>query len=398
MKANFSGEKHLAKGSIMFLKSIEYAQYEGTVRCWKLEGCTFGNINLIVGKNSTGKSRTLNVVNGLANLLSGERKLQYISGNYRAIFEDNRQEINYILRYENSSVIEEKLCIDNQSKLKRGEAGIGSIYYSKKNETIDFQTPPNELAAVARRDSIQHPFLEDLYKWGKYVRHYSFATDLGKGAFAVLKKDKEKADNQVLNPKDTNMVIAMFLEGKKKHPGNFVNAIIRDMKSIGYEIDDIGTHTPESVVMESSLPTEPVVLYVKEKELECRTDQIDMSQGMFRALSLIIQINYSLATSIPSCILIDDIGEGLDYERSSALVKVLIERAENSSVQLIMATNDRFIMNNVPLEYWLVIQRIGNVCMIHNQRNAPQLFEDFKLTGLNNFDFFSSQYYLKGNK
>ena len=60
----------------MFLKSIEYAEYEGTPRVWKLEGCTFGNINLIVGKNATGKSRTLNIVNGLANLLSGQHKLE----------------------------------------------------------------------------------------------------------------------------------------------------------------------------------------------------------------------------------------------------------------------------------------------------------------------------------
>ena len=71
----------------MFLKSIEYAQHEGTPRLWKLEGCTLGNINLIVGKNATGKSRTLNVINGLANLLSGERKLQYMSGNYNVEFD-----------------------------------------------------------------------------------------------------------------------------------------------------------------------------------------------------------------------------------------------------------------------------------------------------------------------
>jgi len=116
---------------------------------------------------------------------------------------------------------------------------------------------------------------------------------------------------------------------------------------------------------------------------------------MFRALSLIIQIQYSLFTGNPSCVLIDDIGEGLDFERSSALVKLLVERAKNSSIQLIVATNDRFIMNSIPLEYWLVIQRLGNLCKIYSQKNSPQLFNDFKLTGLNNFDFFSSGYYLK---
>ena len=382
----------------MFLKSIEYAQYEGTPRIWKLEGCTFGNINLIVGKNATGKSRALSIINALANLLSGEDKLHYLSGNYIVEFDNEGQEVNYTLHYEDLSIISEELNINSENKLQRKKDGIGSIYYAKLGKPIEFQTPTNELAVVARRDTIQHPFLEDLFNWGKYVRRYLFGTDMGKGQLAVLKKDEVKAEKQLLNPKNTNLVIAMFLEGRKRYSVNFNEAIINDMNAIGYSLEDIGTHTPESIIIDSNfLPTEPVGLYVKESDLECMTDQVDMSQGMFRALSLIIQIHYSLFTSTPSCILIDDIGEGLDFERSSALVKLLIERAKNSSVQLIMATNDRFIMNNVPLEYWLVIQRVGGISKIYSQRNSPQLFEDFKLTGLNNFDFFSSEYYLKGN-
>ena len=59
-------------------------------------------------------------------------------------------------------------------------------------------------------------------------------------------------------------------------------------------------------------------------------------------------------------------------------------------MQLITSTNDRFVMNNVPLEYWCVIQRISNVSKIYNHRNAKKQFDNFGLTGLSNFDFFSS--------
>jgi energy-coupling factor transporter ATP-binding protein EcfA2 len=380
----------------MFLKSVEYTQYEETPRLWKLEGCTFGNINLIVGKNATGKTRTLNIINSLASMLSGERKL-FISGHYNVEFDNSGQKINYILQYENASVVNEELNIDSNNKLKRGTEGIGTIYYAERNETIEFQTPPKELAAVVRRDTIQHAFLEDLFTWGKSVRHYLFGTQLGKEELAIFLKNKERAEKQSINPRDTSHAVAMFREGREQYSNEFTGAIIHDMNSIGYSLDEIGTYTPESIVIEGVLPSEPIALYVKENDLPCKTDQLDMSQGMFRALSLIIQVNYSLFTATPNCILIDDIGEGLDFERSSALVKLLIERAKHSSVQLIMATNDRFIMNNVPLEYWLVIQRIGGISKIYNQRNSPKLFDDFKLTGLNNFDFFSSEYFLKGN-
>jgi len=143
-------------------------------------------------------------------------------------------------------------------------------------------------------------------------------------------------------------------------------------------------------------PSRIMGLYVKETDLGSKTEQQQISQGMFRALSLIIQITYSQLKRLPSCILIDDIGEGLDYERSSALVKLLIQKVKATPVQLIMTTNDRFVMNNVPLEYWSLIERNGAKCMIYNQKNSPQIFSDFELTGLNNFDFLSMKFYQKG--
>lgn len=382
----------------MFLKSLEYSQFGGKPRLWKLESCALGKINLIVGKNATGKSKTLSVINGLANLLSGQLKLQWVSGKYVVEFDHKGKDVNYVLHFENMSIIKEELNINSENKLKRGKDGIGSIYYAEEKKSINFQTPPGELAAVARRDKIQHPFLEELHNWGKYVRHYPFGTELGRLQLASVIKNKEKAKQRVLDPKNTNLVVEIFMEGKERYPDEFVKKIVNDMNTIGYSLDEIGLRTPKGILVQSNLPVEPVGLYAKENDLSCRTDQTDMSQGMFRALSLIIQFHYSLFTGKPNCILIDDIGDGLDFERSSALVKLLIKRAKNTSVQLIMATNDRFIMNSVPLEYWLVIQRIGGISKIHNQGNSPRLFDDFELTGLNNFDFFSSGFYRKDNR
>jgi len=171
------------------------------------------------------------------------------------------------------------------------------------------------------------------------------------------------------------------------------------MEKVGYTISDIGTKTPLSLLSDEGeeiiLDGEPQYLYVQESDLAEKTEQAFMSQGMFRALSLIIQINYSLLAGKPSCILIDDIGEGLDFERSSAMIQVLISKAETGLVQLIMTTNDRFIMNGVPLEYWSVIERKPGIAKLHNIYNSKQVFDEFKFTGLNNFDFFSTQFYVE---
>lgn len=82
---------------------------------------------------------------------------------------------------------------------------------------------------------------------------------------------------------------------------------------------------------------------------------------------------------MPSCVLIDDIGEGLDYERSSLLINYLIGECKDTSIQLIMATNDKFVMNSVPLEYWSVIQRQGGRCRIFNYENSKEIFDEMFL-------------------
>lgn len=372
----------------MQLETITYAQFEGKPEEWSITDFSFGNINLIVGKNATGKSRTLNIIQALGNLVSGYIKLQFKSGNYKALFNEDGEKLIYFLKYEKNKVIEEKLVIGSTTKLDRGPRGEGTIYAVKEKRDMKFQAPPSELACVNRRDSVQHPFFEDLHKWGKNLRSYLFGTPLGRDHYAVFRKDKEE---EKLNLKDTKQTVAIFKKGQKKYSKEFIDNIKTDMTKVGFNLDNITVGSPISITFQNLLEP-PEGILVKEGDLKGTTDQNSISQGMFRALSLIIQLNYSLLDSVPSCILIDDIGEGLDYERASALIKLLIDKAKKSCVQLIMSTNDRFVMNNVPLEYWSIMRRFPNESKIYNYKNSRKQFDDFELTGLNNFDFFTSDF------
>ena len=381
----------------MILKSIRYNQFADTPEAWFLQQFTLGQINLLVGKNATGKSRTLNIIGNLGNLVSGDQKLIFASGDYKAIFDKNESTIEYVLSYENTKIRKEELIVDGKPLLKRRDEGEGEIFAVELQQTMKFQTPDNELACVARRDSIQHPFFEDLYQWGKSIRHYYFGTQLGKDFLSIIPKEEDK---KALNLKETNLVVGFFRKGYEKYGESFTNSILREMDLIGYRLEEIGVSPMPHLRIEGPpsifAGAPPQGIYVKESDLKGRTYQTDISQGMFRALSLLIQLNFSQLESVPSCILIDDIGEGLDFERSTALIKLLIEKAQKSSVQLIMATNDRFVMNNVPLEYWSVIQRVGQTCKIFNYENSKKIFDDFTFTGLNNFDFLSTEFYQKG--
>jgi energy-coupling factor transporter ATP-binding protein EcfA2 len=376
----------------MKLEKLIYSQFEGEMREWKLEPIELEEINLLVGRNSSGKTKTLNVIRGLGQLVAGEIQATFKSGKYHAFFNLNGKKLEYLLTYENAKIIKEIFDMDGKRLLERGIGGVGTLWAEREKKDIQFQTPETQLACIARRDSIQHPFFESLFEWGKSVYHYSFGSELGRNQLGIRQKEIPTID-----PKDPNHVLRIFRRGQETLGAPFIEAIKNAMTQIGYEIEDVGLMTPVSIVVTFGGQAEPPVgLYVKEKDLNSITDQFDMSQGMFRTLSIIIQIIYAQMAAVPSCIIIDDIGEGLDFERSCALLDLLVKRTTESHVQLIMATNDRFIMNKVPLQAWTVLQRDASNVHVFNYKNSKSVFDEFAVTGLNNFDFFSMDFVKQG--
>lgn len=365
----------------MRLKSIHFVENDGDKQEWVLDGLTLGPINLIVGKNSSGKSRSLNVISALASYLSRTRQLSG-SAKFDCFFENENDTYRYLFTLFDQNVVSEKLIINDVVFLDRGEGGIGTIKAeAMNNDDIRFQTPTNELAAASRRDSIQHSFLEPLYEWAFSLRHYHFGSSLGKDSYAVITSLGQKVDER-----DENAVVGIFKDGLKEYPDKFHAAIIKDMGSIDYQLESVAISPPVSVRF-VGFPGEAVGICVKEKDLPGITDQHSMSQGMYRVLSLLIHVNYFQLKKTATCVLVDDIGEGLDFDRSCRLIDLLRSKANQSNIQIILTSNDRFIMNQVPLEEWSVLKRTGNHVYVKNYINSREIFENFKFTGLSNFSF-----------
>lgn len=376
----------------MQLSAISYREYAQDPREWILRKVRFGDVNLLVGRNATGKTRSLNIIYALSNLLAGQTS-NLLPGEWTAEFIDQNDCYIYKLVIKNRAVKFEKLeRIRKNIKrllLVRRKSGAGKILHEKPNRLLDFQSPPDQIAAVARRDKIQHSYFTPLVNWGKNTFHFSFGRDVGH-SFAVLVDDTHKIGEPDL--KDTSRVVETFRKGVKKYAEKFVSEIISDMERIDYPLQKIGTDTPKGMKVSGPVPGKLLGLFLEENDLSCRTEQLSISAGMFAALSIIVQINYRIRSMKPSCFIIDDIGEGLDYERSCALIDLLIEKSMGNSFQLILSTNDRFVMNSVPLDMWTVLRRDGSVVSGKNIHNSKLKFDKFRFTGLNNFDLFATDY------
>lgn len=378
----------------MRIDSIQFSEFKDRPREWALSDTTFDVVNLVVGRNASGKSRLLNVISGLAKMLRGEVQKVYQSGRYLAKFSTGDRRYVYELVIEDNLVESERLSRNNETLLDRGKNGIGKIWSEGIQQTMDFETPPELLAARARRDTIQHPFLEDLHGWAANLRHVQFGTPLGRDKVYMITEVAPSADKES-ELTDPSEVSRLYIHAFQKFGTDFDESILRDLAALGYECTEVGAEAASIEVLRGP----PVaLLFLKEMDLKVKTTQLTMSQGMFRALSLVIQLNYCIFRGTPRTLLIDDIGEGLDFRRAQSFVALLIERAVINNIQLIMTTNDRFVMNGVPLKYWGVLTRSAHHVDIANIRNSEKVFKDFEELGLNNFDFFSTNFFEDGRK
>ena len=246
------------------------------------------------------------------------------------------------------------------------------------------------LAIQQRRDSLQHPYIVELANWASGTLQLLFASSFNKENVTALTQVQAGLTHRISRPDQLDLVVA-YTNAFEKYREDFDAAIVDDMRYLGFPISEVHCMDIRSEVPGLNLPEPTLGMFVKEDDRGgTNLSQLFMSQGMFRALSLVIHLNIASLEKTGNLLLIDDIGEGLDYERSNKLIDVVIKRAKGSNLQLIMTSNDRFVMNRVPLEFWVLLQRTGGNVHAYTERNAAEFFKKFKFTGLSNFDFFAS--------
>ena len=389
----------------MKLHSITYQESNNTTIVWGFRDLILHpRINLIVGKNASGKTRIFNLLGNLADLLSGLLRDIWVSGAWDVLFlheEDKKQTFHYQLEINAQGVAKETLSIDGITMLHRDADGTGKIYYEKIEKHLDFQISKQELAVHQKRDAIQHSYLEPLCIWAETMQMYPFATDMGREHLFSDTGTSKAIESLLPHERDSFLfrpyhLVEMYQKGK--NIDGFDQKIKEDMRYLGYDLQSIGVDSFLEAAPNPLSRKRAYYLSIQEEGISHPIPQYELSQGMFRALSLLIHLNYfsHIKKHHPICILIDDIGEGLDFERSSRLIQLLIEKIEKQQidqVQLIMTTNDRFVMNKVPLHYWTIIERSPTGPRFYNEQNSSKAFEEFDLIGLNNFDLFSRNFY-----
>ena len=353
----------------MILQSVNYFENKGKPNYWEIKDIFLTRQNILVGLNATGKTRTLTVITSFALLLSSKRKIK--QGNWFLTFKDNGNQYSYDLQIDKGIIETEIIKRDGNVLLER-HGNEGKLFSVKENSMHEFNPPSDELTLNIRRDTAHYPFLEMFIDWAKNLRGY---------IFSGVNNAQITIPNSTEAYLDTLTTIPYILKDADFGTYNIAN-LIADMNEIGYPIEEI--YSKAEVNMNNIF-----TVVLKEADLECETEQRAISNGMFRALCSIIIIEYFGNTKKTGTIIIDDIGEGLDFERSTKLTKLLFEKTKDSDLQLIFSSNDRFLINSVEMNQINYLERTGHVVKALNYHNSKDDFDKFQILGLNNFDFIN---------
>ena len=339
----------------MILTEFSYRESSG----WQLENLTLHPQNLIVGMNAVGKTRTLEALGNVIRFIKND--FEQAKKDFSCVLHlSNSHQIEYSFELSGGLIKSERLEIDGQPKIIRSLTQT-EMYGESVNP------PANKLVIQARRDTMRYPEIEEIILWAEHTSLFVFSN---------ITASPKSLSPYLLSTEP--LMIDMYEQIKDQQP-----LLIDYVKQLGYPLEKI-----EEVENASGVKT----LLIYETGIEKPMLFYELSNGMFRVFCILLYMIYSSTLAEARCLMIDDMGEGLDYQRSTKLGEIMFRYCKERAIQLIVTSNDSFLMDSIDLEYWNILQRTGSTVTSLNSKNNQELFTKFVRTGLSNFDFLSSNF------
>lgn len=346
----------------MILTAFSYRDSDG----WTLERlCPLSDVNLLVGRNATGKTRTIEAIQDVTSFMQMKTLLR---GNQCFSVEmeydmkdDANTQMTYAFKVENGKIESERLTVGNRLLINR--TGELTLY-----EDNVINPPIDKLVVQIRRDKEEYPEIEQLMVWADGITCVSCSNI---NPFTIL-----GAPVNFINPYSFSELVEALSEEGKKH-------VLDNACALGYQIADISVFKANADLN---------FVQVEERDVKKRLVDISLSSGMLRTLYILCFLERVKFAEHSTLLLIDDLGEGLDYQRATQLGKMVFDYCCNSNVQLVASSNDAFLMDVIDIAKWQILHRNGSCVTTVNQSRNGDMFQSFRMTGLSNFDFFSSDF------
>lgn len=348
------------------------------MRYWKLQGPKFSQFTIIAGQNSSGKTRTCNVIrNTVKKIIDPMKPPLQLGKTDIAIDTSEDKSYKIIIYIEEEEDFNRAITKEELYEVRRNRKTMlfnrKTIYDARSKSRIRYSPPDESLTFHARRDKLSYPYLEDIVS---AMRKFHFLDFEEPKAIAVISLAEIVLPIEILPSLTPACFQKMVDEDKKKE-------ILNDINSLDFPIKNM--FIKPRMIDGREVP----FLYLEEKNVKGAYDFTQASSGMFKIIFLIVFLHL---IEKGSCILIDNAADGLDYKRSMDILRIVEREAEHK--QIILCTNNEILLNQTDIRNWNILYRLGSTVKAYNYTNSKERLSKFSDTGLSNYEYFRDEYFL----
>lgn len=340
------------------MKFEEYHLIEEPDNGWKFPNTYLDRINLIVGDSGTGKTRFINTVSNFSKQAFAD-KVKY-SGNWAVVFSIGEHKYKWCIEVGSNEDQDEKIVkIENLYEYKNND--YYKILERSKDKFVYRDTKLPKLSRTVTAISLLKDESEigKIYNGFKKVLTRRFFTNELNDNFAlysippnVIDKHKKKKDFNSLLYENIGFQNKIYLL-KEVFPTKYA-AITEFYKKAFPFIVDFGFFEFSDVQSHISLPFRARAFCFKEKNLDKWIPVNDISSGMQKVFLIVLDLYLMTDGGI---LLIDEYENSLGINAINLFPELIMNSDFNC--QFIITSHHPYIINNIPIENWLVFHRIG---------------------------------------
>jgi ABC-type Na+ transport system ATPase subunit NatA len=347
---------------------IEKLSYHNHVTGWQLAPVEFGSVNLLVGVSGVGKTRILEVILSLKEIIFGiDWEKQFLNGVEWDITFYTAPDQKYRWSGKSNVVNNYDYTIDEFGEMTYSSSGVlpqleieeiylnGTCLAHRKDGIIEFESkvmpklsPSESLIKIFQAEENILPIMngfrlvvvsqtQNPERWINSSTHY-------------------KIDNLSLSDiRKTNNTLVDQLGLLQINDREIFDRIKSNFIEIFSQVENLRILT-EQTRFEWSEKVSPVFsLELKEIGVDRWITQSNLSMGMLKTLAHITEI-YLLTEG--SILLIDEFENSLGVNCIDVVTELLNDRKD---IQFIFTSHHPYIINKIPMQYWKIITRKGSL-------------------------------------
>lgn len=362
------------------LKSLQFSEIKEKEVELKVNDLSIDDFNLFISDNAQGKTRFFQALNGMANIFKGKPTTasSQISAAFHFEFEcsGNLEKVLYKIgiypigdenTFNETIVRGERIIFSSSEKIlfNETEQSLVKNFFIPKNLPV--------LAAIVEHDFVTINLIRAFFQRVVWI--------------SSNKSRKVTVSPKAFIPSNTGEDLSSVLTNwKKTYPGIF-NEVIHDFKQCFPFIKELFFSRQN---IQGAVKAD--LLTFEEEIIEKSIIQTQWSDGMYRLLFLLMapKIPFGPHDNIepPSIVLVDEIENGLDFNRLKYIIRYFQDYSDDS--QVLISSHSPLVCDFVHPGNWRVVKRKGaELHFISPKAKEKDLQAQLDLLKHNHWDFYS---------